>query len=123
MKNQIRVLLFALEAYLGKKIDLRHCIMSWIVQHAGFVLTHYQVGKDGRTALERLRGKKLNVELCELGEKVFYMPLKMGNGIASADARFRTGIWLGIDDYDGGVYWDDRGRRGQGAIYKEAAGR
>ena len=98
LKNQIRVFLFAREAYLNKKIDLRHNIVAWIIQHAGFVLTHYQVGKDGRTAYERLKGKKMNIELCKLGKKIFYMPLKVGNGLASAEARYKTGVWLGVDE-------------------------
>ena len=99
VKGQMRVLLFALEANIKKKIDLRHPVIAWMVTHAGYVITHYEIGKDGRTAYERLKGKPTGIELCEFGEKVHYMPLKVGGGrLASSDARYRTGIWLGIDE-------------------------
>ena len=40
----------------------------------------------------------MNVNLCEFGEKVLFMPLKSGNGAASAEAWYRAGIWLGINE-------------------------
>ena len=99
VKGQVRVMILALEAHLGKKIDLRHAIVAWMVTHAGYILTHYEVGKDGRTAYERLKGKTNGVDLCEFGEKVHYMPLKRsGGGLASAEARYKVGIWLGVDE-------------------------
>ena len=52
VKGQVRVFLLALEANINKKIDLRHPMVAWLVTHAGFVITHYEVGKDGRTAYE-----------------------------------------------------------------------
>ena len=96
LKGQVRVFLLALESNLKKKIDLRHPMVAWMVTHAGFVITHYEVGKDGRTAYERLKGKSCKIDLCELGENLHYMPLKTGGGgLASTDARYRPGIWLG----------------------------
>ena len=99
VKGQFRVLLIALEAHLGVKIDLRHPVVAWLVVHVGYLLTHYEVCKDGRTSYERLKGKRTGVDLCEFGEKIHYMPLKVSNvGVASAEARYRTGIWLGVDE-------------------------
>ena len=54
--------------------------------------------QDGKTAYERLKDKALANDLCESGEKVLYMPLKVSGGLASADARYKPGIWLGIDE-------------------------
>ena len=55
------------------------------------------MGKDGKTPYERLKGKQAKKELCELGEKVHYMPLKTKNGIASMDQRYQIGLWLGVN--------------------------
>ena len=45
---------------------------SWLVEHAADLLSKYQVGEDGRTGYERLKGKPCNHELVEFGEKVHY---------------------------------------------------
>ena len=75
VKGQFRVLLIALGAHLGVKSDLRHPVAAWFVVHVGYLLTHYEVGKDGRTSYERLNGERIGVDLCEAGEKIHYMPL------------------------------------------------
>ena len=45
-KAQIRALLFSLEARLGAKVDMSHNVMVWLVQHAGYILSHYTMGRD-----------------------------------------------------------------------------
>ena len=42
-KDQVRVLLFALEAHLGVKIHLNHPIIAWICTHAGYIASHVQI--------------------------------------------------------------------------------
>ena len=44
------------------KIDATHSIWPWIAEHAGFFLTSCEVGQDGRTAYERLKGKSAKVQ-------------------------------------------------------------
>ena len=78
VKAQVRTFVFALEGYLNVSIDFRHPIFAWIVVHAGFVLTHFEVGRDGRTPYERLKGKPMNINLCKFGETILFMPLKTG---------------------------------------------
>ena len=72
--EQVRVMIMAIEDKLGCKIKAAHPIMYWLVQHAGFIISYYQVGKDGRTPYERHKGKEHKHEMCEFGEQVFYMP-------------------------------------------------
>ena len=39
------------------------------------------------------------LSFCEFGEKMHYMPLKVSNvGVAPAEARYQTGISLGVDE-------------------------
>ena len=49
--KQIRVMIIALEINLDCKLKATHRIMHWLVQHAGLIISYYQVGKDGRTPL------------------------------------------------------------------------
>ena len=45
-------------------------ILSWLVGHAGCILSRCQKGRDGKMPLERLHGKKPTQEFVPCGEKV-----------------------------------------------------
>ena len=47
-------------------------MMTWLIQHAADCLSKYQVGEDGKTAYERLKGKKFSRAVVEFGEKVHF---------------------------------------------------
>ena len=84
----------ALERKLRKRIPCDHPIMSWLVEHGADLLNKYQVGKDGRTAFERIKGKRYHGEMYEFGRKVYHMdPGKHGGGLMQA--RWGVGIFLG----------------------------
>ena len=53
------------------------------------------MGKDGRTAYERLRGKKFNSEVMEFGESVWYY-IPGITGKKKMEERWNSGTWLGI---------------------------
>ena len=61
------------------------------------------IGEDGRTPLERLRGRKGRDHMAEFGESVLYIPLR-GNvsdkkkAKANMDPRFQDGVFLGLSD-------------------------
>ena len=48
----------ALEKRWGIKIPHRHSVISWVVAYAAFFLNRCEVGQDGKTAYERLKGKR-----------------------------------------------------------------
>ena len=47
----------ALEARLGLKLDLTLPVVGWLIMHAAFILTHYQVGHDRPKQRRRLTGR------------------------------------------------------------------
>ena len=55
------------------------------------------VGEDGKTAYERLKGRRCNMEVVPFGEKVFYKPLS-SHRIPNAAARFEFGAFIGMID-------------------------
>ena len=65
-----RRLVLALEARLKQKLSLQLLIARWLVRHAAFIMTRYQVGHDGLTPWRRLTGKNWNGTVAELGEQV-----------------------------------------------------
>ena len=77
--------------------------MTWIVEHAANLYSRVVVGSDGKTLMERLRGRRGRDLVAELGESVLYIPLR-GDIAAKRTAkinfepRFQDGIYLGITD-------------------------
>ena len=70
MVDVARRLVLALEARLRQKLSLQLPIVRWLVRHAAFVVTRYQVGHDGLTPWRRLTGKSWTGIVAELGEQV-----------------------------------------------------
>eukprot|EP00973_Karenia_brevis_P086827 12041848-Karenia_brevis.AAC.1 len=71
-------------------------IWPWPIEYAAFTLLAYKVDSDdGRTALERTRGRTTHQGIVAFGECVQYKPAKSIR-IEKAEARWESGIWLGI---------------------------
>jgi len=94
VEGMTRTLKIALEARIGKEIPCEHPVMTWIVEHAAETINRYNVGPDGKTPYERMKGKKYRGEVTEFGRKVFYrFPGKAQGG--SMQRRWGEGVWLG----------------------------
>ena len=70
--QQLRVLRAGLEQRIEAKVPGSHPIVTWIVEHAADLLNRYQIGEDGKTPYQRLRGKVAKTAVVEFGEKVRY---------------------------------------------------
>ena len=65
-----------------------------MVEAAADLLNKFVVGADGRTAYERIKGKKYKGEMAEFGRKIMYkIPCKPQGGLM--EERWVPGIWLG----------------------------
>jgi len=90
----VRTMKLALEKKIGTMIPCNHPVMTWLVEHGAETLNRYHVGQDGRTAYERLKGKKYRGEMIEFGRKIFHRhPGRVEGG--SMEPRWEEGIWLG----------------------------
>ena len=100
----MRRMLLGLEARLRIKVDLRLPIVKWLIRHAAFVKTKYQVGHDGFTAWKRLTGRTWDGIVMEFGEQVrgklaLKKPStekKAKKGKKKLAERNVLGTWLGI---------------------------
>ena len=70
IEENVRLQKLALEERLGEKLPITHRAFPWLIEHAVDVLNKLQVGKDGRTAFERLKGKKFRGLLLPFGTTV-----------------------------------------------------
>ena len=75
VQGMIRTMRSALEDKWGVRVEVGHAVWSWLVEYAGWLITRCQVGRDGKTAYERVKGKRAKIQGLEFGEGVFW---KMG---------------------------------------------
>ncbi|MGB2167266.1 MAG: hypothetical protein ACPH3M_08550, partial [Candidatus Puniceispirillales bacterium] len=61
-----------------------HPAIPWIVEHAAVLLNRFEVGHDGKTALERNKGKKAKFLGIEFGEAILWK---------RAGAAAAAGVW------------------------------
>lgn len=69
LKGQFKVLRMALESRIGRKIRESEDVIPWLIHHARVVVNKYQVGKDGKTAYERLVERKCTRRWLSLGRE------------------------------------------------------
>lgn len=75
--GQLRTLKLSLETRLKVRLPCSHPVFSWLVEHSAYVLNHYQLGLDGRTAHRRLHGQEVSECVAEFWERVlYYVPKK-----------------------------------------------
>ena len=72
VEGQLRILLLALERRLKKRVDVRERIVQFMPEYAAYLMNRVEIGKDGKTAYERTKGKKATVLGIEFGEKLLY---------------------------------------------------
>ena len=91
--DEVRTLKMSTEQRLKGRLPNNHPVMSWLVEHAAYVLNRVNLGTDGRTAYGRIHGKESTAKLCEFAERIlWYVPKKHR---AKLDARWRYGVFLG----------------------------
>ena len=67
VQGQLRAMKSAVDARVGVDIRGTSKKLLWMVEYASVLMNRYLVGKDGKTAYERLRGKKTNMLGFEFG--------------------------------------------------------
>ena len=70
LEEMIRTHKLALESRVKAKIPVEHKIMAWVVEFATDVLNKFLVGRDGRTAYERTKGKKFRGEVFRFAQPI-----------------------------------------------------
>ncbi len=68
VQGLIRTIRSALEHRWSLRIGITHPIWTWLVEYVGYLWTRFSVGKDGKTAYERCKGKKVKAMGMEFGE-------------------------------------------------------
>ena len=75
IRGFVRVMKDQVEAEAGVKLEGKDNIVQWLVRWGAMVPSRFLVGKDGKTAFERSRGRPCNTPTDKFGEKVWYKEL------------------------------------------------
>ena len=101
LEGQIRVLKDALETRWGIRIGDEQKILSWIVEYAAVLVNRYEVGHDGKTPYERLRGKTSRMLGVEFGERLMFRRQPLGARLAKLESLWEEGIFVGYRSQSG----------------------
>ena len=69
--------------------------LTWLVEHAGSILSRCQKGRDGRTPFDKSHGKKPTQEFVPFREKVLARPIS-SEPLNRMHPRYKFGVWLGV---------------------------
>ena len=72
MEGHVRAIFLALQERLGNKIDTWHRIVTFTPEYAAYLMSRLDMVKDGKSAYERVKGKKPTVLGIEFGKKLNY---------------------------------------------------
>jgi hypothetical protein len=103
VQAQVRVLKLALEDKWKAEIPTQHAIMPWMVEYAAFLLNRFEVGHDGKTSYERLKGKTAKNVGVEFGEAVHWKVSQSGGALGKLSSSWRHGVFLGIRGKSGEI--------------------
>ena len=101
VEYQIRCMKSALDERLGISINAGSNILPWLIEYASVLLNRYMVGKDGKTAYERLKGKASKMLGFEFGETVNFRRMAPPGRLAKLDSLWRRGVFVGYRTVSG----------------------
>jgi hypothetical protein len=99
----------AFEERIGRQVDIREAIVNFIPEYSAYLINRLEIGKDGKTAYERTKGKKATVLGLEFGEKVLYKVKKEAK-MAKARSRWEHAIFVGVRRRSGEVWLSADGK-------------
>ena len=70
--------------------------VSSIAEHAGVLLKRVEIGRDGKTAYERLKGKSAKVQGMAFAEGFLWKRKRAGGPLEKLTCMWEDGIYLGV---------------------------
>jgi hypothetical protein len=95
IEGQIRVMKLALEDRIGRAVDAEAPVVTFMAEYASYLLNRLEVGKDGKTAHERVKGKTASVLGLEFGEKLLWKR-KPTDKMDKISSRWDHGVFVGV---------------------------
>ena len=93
----------ACQERMGTRIKLEEKIVIFMAEYAAYLINRLEVGKDGKTAYERCRGKQATVLAIEFGEKLLWK-VRQKNRLEKLNPRWEYGVFVGVKATSGEVW-------------------
>ena len=90
VQGMIRSTRRAMEERWRVKVDVTHSVWPWIADQSGILLRRFAVGRDGKTAYERLEVKSAKVQGLSFADGILWKRRRAG-GQLHVD-----GVYLGV---------------------------
>ena len=103
VEGLIRTLLSACEERYGIRIKLQEKLVIFMAEYAAYLINRLEVGKDGKTAYERCRGKRSTVMAIEFGEKLLWK-VRQKNKLEKLNPRWEYGVFVGVKVISGEIW-------------------
>jgi hypothetical protein len=71
------------------------------VEFSAVVLNRLEVGHDGKTSYQRLKGKRVAMPGVEFGESVIWKPDSRGGALGKLSSAWKLGIYVGVRSKSG----------------------
>ena len=83
LEEQIRTMVAALESRVQTKVPSEHAVLTWVVEHACYILNKYGRGVEGKTPYSLLHGKQTPEQTRKFGEHIlWFVPTQCGRSLA-----------------------------------------
>ena len=96
VEGQMRTMLSAMEARLKCKVDAKEKLVVFMAEYVAYVQCRLEVGQDGKTAYERMKGKSAKVLGVEFGEKLLWKVKTKSGKMEKLKPRWEYGIFVGV---------------------------
>ena len=84
-----------LEARVSEILKITHKVIQWLIEHAFDLVNRVQVGQDGKTSFERVKGKRFNGDIIRFANPVMMRVAgKVQGGVMSE--RWYEGLYMGM---------------------------
>jgi hypothetical protein len=103
VEQQVRVLKSSLEDRWKVHIPARHSVVAWLVEYSAFLLNRFEVGRDGKTAYERCKGKQARTAGLEFGEAVLWKRKRVGGALGKMTCLWKEGVFVGVRGQSGEI--------------------
>ena len=95
-EDQVQTIKLALESNLGEMIPSDHTTVPWLVECAAVLLNGGQVGADGKTSYERLKGKAASLPGVQFGGRILWRSNAPARDRKhKMDSAWKAGVYLG----------------------------
>ena len=91
----VRSMKSALDERLGSSILADSNILPWMIEFSSVLINRYLVGKDGKTAYERLKGKSSKMLGFEFAEMVHFRRIPLPGRLGKLESLWMTGLLIG----------------------------